>query len=473
MNILKDVPMIILFFSPLFAAQPQDLSNAMSIPSTDILSQTISADPQATANPANLGVIYPTDGSEMAELYTGAVGVAPESGTDLGAYGDTGDRTTFTVQLQVPPSANSMLFDFYFLSAEYPEFVGTQYNDKFEANVTGTAYSGNAATDSLGNLVDVNSAFFTVVQDSDLQGTGFENGVGGGTGWLTMIVPVDPNDVVTISFTVYDVADGIYDSMVLLDNFDWSGSDIDVPVIITPIILDYISPKRSPIDGGIVTSVYGQDFNGTCSVYFDGIESSSTTFVDSTELKAMVPAHAAGIVDVQVLCDGVEGTLSNSFTYFEDSDGAVPPSLTSIIPYQIPANGGDELQVIGQDFVSGTIVLIDETPIETTFLSGELLSVTAPPHAPGFADVRVQNPNGLYDDLSGGLYYTPATEEREPEPEVTEPSTEEEETNSEEALDGEEGPKGGSTTSCSHISSPKEGVAFALIMLGVLVWRRK
>ncbi|MAA79572.1 MAG: hypothetical protein CL916_09965, partial [Deltaproteobacteria bacterium] len=308
--------MIILFLSPLFAAQPQDLSNAMSIPSTDILSQSLSADPLATANPTSLGVIYPTDGSDMAELYTGAVGIAPESGTDLGAYGDSGDRTTFTVQLQVPPSANSMLFDFYFLSAEYPEFVGTQYNDKFEANVTGSAYSGNAATDSLGNLVDVNSAFFTVVQNADLQGTGFDNGVGGGTGWLTMIVPVDPNDVVTISFTVYDVADGIYDSMVLLDNFDWSGSDIDIPVIITPIILDYISPKRSSIDGGIVTSVYGQDFNGTCSVYFDGIESSTTTFVDSTELQAVVPAHAAGIVDVEVFCDGVEGTLSNSFTYF-------------------------------------------------------------------------------------------------------------------------------------------------------------
>ena len=84
--------MIILFLSPLFAAQPQDLSNAMSIPSTDIVTQTLSADPLATANPTSLGVIYPTDGSDMAELYTGAVGIAPESGTDLGAYGDAGEE---------------------------------------------------------------------------------------------------------------------------------------------------------------------------------------------------------------------------------------------------------------------------------------------------------------------------------------------------------------------------------------------
>ena len=117
-----------------FAAQPQDLSNSMSIPSADIASQTLTADSQATAVQSNLGVIYPTDGSDFAQLYTGAVGAPPESGTDLGAYGESGDRVTFTVQLNVPSTANSALFDFYFLSAEYPEFVGTQYNDKFEAN---------------------------------------------------------------------------------------------------------------------------------------------------------------------------------------------------------------------------------------------------------------------------------------------------------------------------------------------------
>jgi hypothetical protein len=464
--------MIIFLCSSLFAAQPEDLSNAMSIPSTDILSQSLSADSLATSVPTSLGSIYPTDGADMAELYTGAVGAPPESGTDLGAYGELGDRTTFTVQLQVPATANSMFFDFFFLSAEYPEFVGTQYNDKFEANISGTAYSGNAATDSMGNLVDVNSAFFTVVQSADLQGTGFENGVGGGTGWLTMIVPVDPNDIVTISFTVYDVADGIYDSMVMLDNFDWSTSDIDIPVIITPILLDYLSPKRSSIDGGVVTSVYGEDFNGTCSVYFDGVESSQTTFVDSTELQAVAPPHPEGIIDVDVICDGVEGTLSNSFTYFEDFDGALPPSISTVTPYQIVANGGDEIQVVGSDFISGASVEIDGVAVASTFVSDQLLTFIAPAHSEGFANILVRNPDGLYDELSGALYYTPSV--AEPEAETTEPSSEEGEEGEEgNEVDGSEGPKGGTTGGCAHVSSPKEGLGFILMILGVLAWRKK
>jgi hypothetical protein len=371
-----------------------------------------------------------------------------------------------------------MMFDFYFLSAEYPEFVGTQYNDKFEANITGSAYSGNAATDSMGNLVDVNSAFFTVVQSADLTGTGFENGVGGGTGWLTMIVPVDPSDVVTISFTIYDVGDGIYDSMVLLDNFDWSTSDIEIPVIITPIVLDYLSPKRSSIDGGVVTSVYGEDFNGTCSVYFDGIESSQTTFIDSSELQAVAPPHAEGIVDVDVVCDGVEGTLSNSFTYFEDFDGALPPSIDAVMPYQIAASGGDEIQVVGSDFVSGASVEIDGSAVNTTFVSDTLLTFIAPTHSEGFANLLVRNPDGLYDELSGALYYTPALEE--PEAESNEPSTEEGE-QGEEGVVGEEdgdeldsdGAKGSATGGCTHLSTPKDGLGFMLMMMAVLVWRKK
>jgi hypothetical protein len=260
--------------------------------------------------------------------------------------------------------------------------------------------------------------------------------------------------------------------MVMLDNFDWSTSDIDIPVIITPILLDYLSPKRSSIDGGVVTSVYGEDFNGTCSVYFDGVESSQTTFVDSTELQAVAPPHPEGIIDVDVICDGVEGTLSNSFTYFEDFDGALPPSISTVTPYQIVANGGDEIQVVGSDFISGASVEIDGVAVASTFVSDQLLTFIAPAHSEGFANILVRNPDGLYDELSGALYYTPSV--AEPEAETTEPSSEEGEEGEEgNEVDGSEGPKGGTTGGCAHVSSPKEGLGFILMILGVLAWRKK
>ncbi|MEC7986024.1 MAG: IPT/TIG domain-containing protein [Myxococcota bacterium] len=462
--------MLFLFLSNSFAATPQELANAMSIPATDVVSQTLTADASATAVLTETGVIYPTDGNDFSYLYTGSVGVAPQSGTDLGSYGESGDRTTFTVQLLVPPTANSALFDFYFLSAEYPEFVGTEYNDKFEANVTGTAYSGNAATDSLGNMVDVNSAFFTVVNDIDLQGTGFDAGAGGGTGWLTMIVPVDPGDTVTFSFTIYDVADGIYDSAVLLDGFDWSTTDVDEPIIVDPIILDYISPKRSQTEGGIVTNIYGEDFNSTCLAYFDGIESPSTTYIDPTRIQAEVPPHDVGIVDVEVVCDSAQDKLQSSFTYYEDSDGAEPPSILSVEPYQHFDSGGETVVVSGIDFVSGAVLDVDGVEVETEFVDVNTLKFIAPAHALGFADVRVVNPDGLYDDLSGAMYYVPSPDEPEPEDEVEDTTDMSADSD---VLEGDGAPKDTSVGSCSHFSSPKEGLGFILMILGVLAWRKK
>ena len=67
-------------------------------------------------------------------------------------------------------------------------------------------------------------------------------------------------------------------------------SDIDTPVIVTPIRVDYLSPKRGPTDGGITTEIYGVDFNATCSAFFDGVESAQTTFINSTRLVAEVPS---------------------------------------------------------------------------------------------------------------------------------------------------------------------------------------
>ena len=396
------------------AATPNQLTASMAIPSADIISETVVADSQATAVMPNLGILLPTEGADFSYLYTGAVGQSPQIGTDLGPSGQQGDRSTLTVVLQAPPTANSARFDFYFLSAEYPEFVNTSYNDAFEANITGTAFSGNAAIDSQGNDVTVNSAYFTITQSADLQGTGFDNGNGGGTDWLTMVVPIDPNDTVTFEFTIYDVYDGIYDSAVLLDNFAWSTSDIDTPVIVTPIRVDYLSPKRGPTEGGITTEIYGVDFNATCSAFFDGIESAQTTFIDSTRLIAEVPAHAVGLVDVTVTCVAVDDVLVGGFTYFEGEEGMSPPEIHEATPYQVYTEGGDDVVLLGEGFQSGAVVSVDGEEMATTFVSDTRLSFTTQPHDEGFASVGVVNPDNLSDSRSGILYFYPRPETDEP-----------------------------------------------------------
>jgi hypothetical protein len=62
---------------------------------------------------------------------------------------------------------------------------------------------------------------------AQLAGTGFEKAtggtcaIGGATYWLTTSGNVVPGEIVTIRIAIWDVSDGIFDSLVLLDGFKW------------------------------------------------------------------------------------------------------------------------------------------------------------------------------------------------------------------------------------------------------------
>lgn len=154
------------------------------------------------------------------------------------------DYTELTLTLKVPQNARSFSFRLNFMSSEYPEFVGTEYNDKFLALLESKAYSGNISFDKFKNPITVNAGFFDVCDSAlicegtkqnkcgqslaQLAGTGYEDTapleadrIGGGTGWLTTTSPVAPGETATLRFIIFDEGDGIYDSAVLIDDFQW------------------------------------------------------------------------------------------------------------------------------------------------------------------------------------------------------------------------------------------------------------
>ena len=48
------------------------------------------------------------------------------------------------------------------------------------------------------------------------------NHAGSGSGWLVTRAPISPDDeTITVTFSVHDEGDGIYDSLVILDSFRW------------------------------------------------------------------------------------------------------------------------------------------------------------------------------------------------------------------------------------------------------------
>ena len=103
-------------------------------------------------------------------------------GTDLGPGGEGGDDITLSFTLTAPRNADNFIFDFTFLSEEFPEFVGSQFNDFFSVLIDGV----EVALDTDGQPITVNNNFF----DGSLstEGTLFD----GRTPLLRVTAPLTP-----------------------------------------------------------------------------------------------------------------------------------------------------------------------------------------------------------------------------------------------------------------------------------------
>jgi hypothetical protein len=184
------------------------------------------------------------------------------------------DPIMLRLRIRVPTNAQSFSFNSYFLSAEFPEWVCSPFNDFFVALLTST-FSGQPANPADKNLafydpppvgapffpVGVNLAYLnnglfrvckngvmgcasgnnknltTCVSNAELANTGFDplvtingtqyrcqNGdqIGGATGYLTSSGNVKPGEIIEIRFAIWDTSDHLWDSTVLLDNWTWS-----------------------------------------------------------------------------------------------------------------------------------------------------------------------------------------------------------------------------------------------------------
>jgi hypothetical protein len=182
--------------------------------------------------------------------YTASCGNPPPPGNDS-KY----DLTWVDIAMQVPQGVNSFSVDFYFASSEYIEWVCTAFNDTFEMYLESSALNpadfpdhdgdgipeGNIAFDGNGLPITVNNNYFVVTDCQTMynlpgfsgQGyTGIVNGTAcsgpsgntteaGATGWLTTTAPVTPGETIKLKFSIWDEGDGIYDSVVFIDNFQW------------------------------------------------------------------------------------------------------------------------------------------------------------------------------------------------------------------------------------------------------------
>ena len=175
--------------------------------------------------------LFPLAGNSYGILSTGNAAAADSpndsdsTSTDNGGDGGghstvANDLVTLQLDINVPDDRNCLTIDYRFLSEEFPEFIGSQFNDAFlieldndDFDVSGSGVvtaPSNFAFGPDGNITTINAA-----------GTSADNAIGttydGATPVLRATTPITPGPH-TVYLSIYDASDQIYDSSAFIDN---------------------------------------------------------------------------------------------------------------------------------------------------------------------------------------------------------------------------------------------------------------
>ena len=156
-----------------------------------------------------------------AEPAGNATGGAGDGGANFQGNSDY-DATVLRIGLDVPSGRNCLEVEYRFLSEEYPDYVGTEFNDAFiaqldadEWSVSGSSLTAPAdfALDGESEPVAINSVGTTEMSAAEATGTIY----GGATKRLEALTPVTAGHH-SLYFSIFDQGDDILDSAVMLDD---------------------------------------------------------------------------------------------------------------------------------------------------------------------------------------------------------------------------------------------------------------
>jgi hypothetical protein len=351
-------------------ATANQLATAMDIPAADLISADIgTSDPTGVGiGNAALGRFFPRAGGTFAILGTGAVNVADTPNTSASTSGvltglnnsQGNDMVQLTLVLKPPQGAQCLSFDFAFYSEEFPEFVGSPFNDFFLAELGSSSFvinpdntvtaPNNFARDPGGNIISINTVFgVSLLTQSTYDG---------GTTILRAVANVAGQPSVTVVLTVSDMSDNIYDSAVFLDNFAWlftqncsQGSTIG-SLIVSPQS-GFITPKET-FDLTLFTT--GPAVSGSVKVNGTVITPFILTCIFGTR-------HDT--TGSTVRCPGVTGALLQSIF------GAGPYTVEVTVNY---AGGASQSETVIYDLL--TFNTQDQIPLQFVVLPPSSLMAT-------------------------------------------------------------------------------------------------
>ncbi len=297
------------------------------------------------------GTMVPTHGSNFVLLSTGIAEYAPitTDGTDPGSergnwfaagkYGTPRDKATLTLDLLVPEYMHYIYYDIQFYTTEYPEYIGTQYNDR----ITITVNSPSEGTSV--EMIDVNGGDF-VLNANDITGSGYDvfaqSGNPDDVDWVETIPnptgadagataltgrehPVSPNEEITIKFEIEDIGDNQFDSAVFIDNLRFSGF-AETDIISRKTVKDLNGNYPEPLD--IL------EYKITISNIGDADQNNNPGY----EFEDVLPENVVYITDSAQASSGsiAYDSEDNKITW----DGAVPAESSVALSFHVEINEG-------------------------------------------------------------------------------------------------------------------------------------
>ncbi len=111
--------------------------------------------------------------------------------------------------ITVPNGANTLVFDFVFLSEEFKDYIGSDYDDTASVSINGPNDSVSRIIDSVNEYSGAESSLVEISVNPD----GYRSGI-----QVESIDIASLGSPLTISFTITDIGDDVLDSMLMVDN---------------------------------------------------------------------------------------------------------------------------------------------------------------------------------------------------------------------------------------------------------------
>jgi hypothetical protein len=236
-----------------------------------------------------------------------------------------------------------------------------------------------------------------------ITGSGFTNAtaVYFGTRWVSSFT-VNSDTLITLLTSAH--AAGTWDvtvstpggtsALVAADRFTYNAAP--APAITS------ISPATGNTGGGTIVTLNGSNFTGAVSVAFGMTAALSFTVRSDSQIVAIAPPCAAGVVDVRVSTySGISAPVAaDRYTY----TAAPVPAVTGITPASGTTAGGTIVTISGSGFTGATSVSFGSAAASFRVLSDSTIVATSVPQAAGQVHITVKTYSGTSSSGAADLF---------------------------------------------------------------------